>query len=201
MSVWRCCSESWLGHRRPVLFLDRDGVVIADRDYLRDPCQVEILPGVAAAMQAARAAGYALVGVSNQSGLGRGYFTPADFTAVMERLDELLSHQGTGFDGFYYCPHAPKENCDCRKPRGGLLAEAARSLTWDPDQSWVVGDKVSDLALGRDHGLGAVLVRTGYGMQVEEEVRERWAADPRVMVADDLLAAWQMIQAAGEAGS
>jgi histidinol-phosphate phosphatase family protein len=129
MSVWRSCPESWLGHRGPVLFLDRDGVVIADRDYLGDPREVQVLPGVAATMLAAREAGFAVVGVSNQSGLGRGFFTPADFTAVMERLDELLARQGAEFDGFYYCPHAPKEDCDCRKPKGGLLEEAARLVT------------------------------------------------------------------------
>jgi histidinol-phosphate phosphatase family protein len=200
MSVWRSCPESWLGHRGPVLFLDRDGVVIADRDYLGDPREVQVLPGVAATMLAAREAGFAVVGVSNQSGLGRGFFTPADFSAVMERLDELLARQGAEFDGFYYCPHAPQEDCDCRKPKGGLLAEAARRLTWNPDHSWVVGDKVSDLALGRDHDLGAVLVRTGYGKQAEGEVRDRWSADPRVLVADDLPSAWLKIQAAGEVG-
>ena len=196
MAVWRPCRPPQLEHEAPALFLDRDGVVIVDRGYLSDPAQVELLPGAAETMRAAAAAGYLLVGVSNQSGLGRGLFTAEDLARVMVRVDELLARAGTGFDGFYYCPHAPQEACGCRKPATGLLDEAAESCRWDPARSWVVGDKASDVGLGRNGGLGAVLVRTGHGADQEAEVKREWKDDPRVLVAVDLPAAFAAIRPA-----
>ncbi len=184
MSVWR--EPAATGTAGPVLFLDRDGVVITDRNYLADPDEVALVPGAAAAMVRARAAGFALVGVSNQSGLGRGLFGEAEFTAVMQRLEALLAAAGTSFDAFYYCPHAPGQDCRCRKPLPGLLEEAAHRLPWVAELSWVVGDKASDVALARDAGLGAVLVHTGYGAGEAAVVRARWGDDPRVLQAADL---------------
>ena len=195
MAVWKNCPPSALDHNGCALFLDRDGVVIADRDYLSDPDQVVLLPGVAETMMAAAAAGYLLIGVSNQSGLGRGHFTPEDLERVMVRMDRLLENAGTGFDGFFYCPHAPADGCECRKPAAGLFEEAARSCRWEPGGSWVVGDKSSDVAFGRNRGLGSVLVRTGYGAEQEEEVLRIWADDPQVLIADDLAAAFAAIRA------
>jgi len=177
----------------PVLFLDRDGVVIADRHYLSDPDLVEVLPGVPGAMRRARQAGYLVVGVSNQSGLGRGRFTEADFAGVMTRLDQLLQESGAPFDGFFYCPHEPDAGCACRKPRPGMLEELSSRVAWKPEESWVVGDKESDVALGRQAGLGGCLVRTGYGKEQEGRVREAYRADPRVLVEDDVPAAVEAI--------
>ena len=117
----------------------------------------------------------------------------------MTRMYQLLSREGTGFDGFFYCPHAPQDGCDCRKPAVGMFAEAAVSCHWDPDRSWVVGDKASDVGFGRNGGLGAVLVRTGYGSSDEEDVMGNWENDPRVLVANDLATAFAAIrQANGE---
>lgn len=195
MSVWR--EPAICGAAGPVLFLDRDGVVIVDRNYLADPEQVALIPGVAAAMARARAAGFALVGVSNQSGLGRGLFGPSDFAAVMRRLEEQLAAAGARFDAFYYCPHAPGQDCRCRKPEPGLLEEASRRVPFVPDLSWVIGDKASDVALARAAGLGAVLVHTGYGVAEAASVRARWGDDPRVLQAVDLPGAVSAILAAG----
>jgi D-glycero-D-manno-heptose 1,7-bisphosphate phosphatase len=178
-----------------VLFLDRDGVIIEDRHYLADPEDVKLVPGAAAALARARRAGYTLVGVSNQSGLGRGRFGTGDLARVMTRLDELLAAAGAPLDAFHYCPHAPEDGCDCRKPRLGLLREASHRTPWIPGASWVVGDKPSDVELGRAADLGAVLVRTGYGRASEQEVRARWRDDPRVLVAEDLGAAVEAILA------
>ncbi len=181
----------------PVLFLDRDGVVIADRNYLADPRDVVLLPGAARAMARARTCGFRLVGLSNQSGLGRGLFGPDSLAAVMDRMDELLAEAGTGFDAFHYCPHAPDAGCGCRKPQPGLLADAARRVPYDPAGSWMVGDKPTDIELGRNAGLGAVLVHTGYGAAAAAEVAARWGADPRVLQAADLAGAVAGILAAG----
>lgn len=189
MAVWKPCRPSLLSHNGGALFLDRDGVVVLERDYLRDPDLVALVPGAAAAMRSAAAAGFLIIGVSNQSGLGRGRFTLDEFSGVMVRIDELLAAQGAGFDGFYYCPHAPHEGCSCRKPATGLLDEAAKTCRWDSHRSWVVGDKASDVALGRNGGMGAVLVQTGYGAEQEGVVTRLWGQDPLVLVAADLPAA------------
>ena len=193
MAVWKSCRPSLLNHTGGALFLDRDGVVVIERDYLRDPDMVELVPGAAETMRSAAAAGFLIIGVSNQSGLGRGRFSLNEFNRVMIRIDELLAEQGAGFDGFYYCPHAPQEGCSCRKPATGLLDEAAETCRWDARRSWVVGDKASDVALGRNGGMGAVLVRTGYGAAQEGVVARLWEKDPLVLVAADLPAAFAAI--------
>jgi D-glycero-D-manno-heptose 1,7-bisphosphate phosphatase len=200
MAIWKRCCLSDPEHEGPALFLDRDGVVVVDKGYLGDPDQVELLPGVAETMRAATDAGYLLIGVSNQSGLGRGLFTAGDLDRVMVRIDHLLAREGTGFDGFYFCPHAPQKGCRCRKPATGLLDEAGESCRWDPARSWVVGDKISDVALGQKGGLGSVLVRTGYGADHEDEVNRLWEGNPRVLVADDLAAAFNAILQADRKG-
>lgn len=193
MPAWKTRQASPGAVPQAVLFLDRDGVVIRDADYLADPAEVEILPGVADALHRARAAGYLLVGVSNQSGIARGYFTVADFQAVMTRLSTELAVSGADFDGFFYCPHGPADDCPCRKPRIGLLDEAAAAFAWDPARSWVIGDKSSDVELARNADLGAVLVRTGYGSAEAAKVAARWADDQRVLIAADLPAAVELI--------
>jgi D-glycero-D-manno-heptose 1,7-bisphosphate phosphatase len=177
--------------RPPVLFLDRDGVLLVEKDYLSDPADVELTAGVPAALCRARERGFLLIGVSNQSGLGRGRFTPAQFQSVMARFDELLQAAGCPLDGFYYCPHAPHDGCACRKPAPGLLQEAAADWTWDPERAWVVGDKVSDVDLALHAGMRAVLVLTGHGAQQAPKLGERRG----VLVVQDLPAAVERILA------
>lgn len=185
--IWRAPAPAPAGPREgPVLFLDRDGVIIVDKDYLADPDGVELVPGVPAALAVARAAGFTLVGISNQSGLGRGRFSQVELEAVMARVEAELQREGAELDAMYYCPHAPGDGCRCRKPLPGLLDEAAASFRWDAGRSWVIGDKASDVELGRRHGLGAVLVGTGYGARERDRVEAAWPGDPRVLFADDL---------------
>jgi len=167
----------------PALFVDRDGVIIEDAHYLRDPDGVRLLPGAAAALRRARGAGWLVVGISNQSGIGRGLYTEADFTAVQRRVDEELAAQGAVLDALYYCPHAPAEGCRCRKPAPGLLEEAAARFTWAPRCSWVVGDKASDVALARAAGLHGCLVLTGKGAS------EASRAEGAELICADLAAA------------
>ncbi|MFO7653133.1 MAG: HAD family hydrolase [Candidatus Krumholzibacteriia bacterium] len=174
--------------RPPALFLDRDGCLMVDRNYLADPDRVEVLPGVPQALRRARRSGYLLVGLSNQSGVGRGFFTLADLDAVMARFHRLLAAEGAALDAYLYCPHAPTDRCRCRKPGPGLLEEASRRLSWDPAGSWVVGDKLSDVDLGLSAGMGAILVRTGHGAEQEQGLGER-LGQPRLLVADDFPAA------------
>jgi D-glycero-D-manno-heptose 1,7-bisphosphate phosphatase len=177
--------------RPPIIFLDRDGVLLVEKDYLSEPAGVELTAGVPGALCRARERGFLLIGVSNQSGLGRGRFTPAQFQSVMTRFDELLQAAGCPLDGFYYCPHAPGDGCACRKPAPGLLQEAAADWTWDPERAWVVGDKVSDVDLALDSGMRAILVLTGHGAQQAPKLGERRG----VLVVKDLPAAVDRILA------
>jgi D-glycero-D-manno-heptose 1,7-bisphosphate phosphatase len=187
MSTWRVQHPNRHDDRPArAVFLDRDGVVLVEKHYLSDPAGVELMPGAAAAMARLQRAGYLLIGISNQSGIGRGRFTLDDHAAVMTRLDEILASAGVAFDGFYFCPHAPGDGCACRKPAPGLLEEAARSFSWDPTASWLVGDKASDVELGLAAGLRAALVRTGHGLEYEDEFQQRWAGRDDAVLADDL---------------
>jgi len=148
---------------RPGLFLDRDGTIIFDRHYLSDPSQVELLPGAAAALARFQRAGYALIVVSNQSGIARGYFDVAAHRRVERKLDELLAEQGVTLDASYFCPHHPEFTgpCDCRKPGLRLFLEAAETLGIDLPRSVFVGDRPSDVEPGLRLGGTPILLRAG----------------------------------------
>lgn len=168
---------------RRAVFLDRDGTVIAEKEYLQDPRQVELLPRAAEAIKLLRASGRAVVLATNQSGVGRGYYTPAHMHAVHDRLRALLAEEGAVLDGVYFCPHAPGDGCRCRKPLPGLPLRASEELDLVLDRVVTVGDKPCDVELGRGLGGKGVLVRTGYGGAYAEQ---GVAAD---YVADDVYAA------------
>jgi len=176
------------GDPRPILFIDRDGVIIEDADYLSDPAQVRLIPGAADALRRAAAAGWRLICLTNQSGIGRGYYAEADFAAVQRRVDALLAEAGVVLAAVYYCPHAPEDGCGCRKPAPGLLAEASAAFAWEPAASALAGDKLSDIRLGLDAGLRTYLVRTGQGAGVDPDAAglgaARVVADLAAVVAD-----------------
>jgi histidinol-phosphate phosphatase family protein len=166
---------------RPAAFLDRDGAVIRERHYLHDPELVELLPGAAQGLRRLRELGLALVLVTNQSGVARGYFGLEAVAAVHARLAEMLAKEGVALDGVYFCPHGPEDGCGCRKPEPGLALQAERDLGLDLARSFVIGDKCSDVDFGRGIGARSILVRTGYGVEHEQRCGARADA-----VADDL---------------
>ena len=141
--------------------LDRDGTVIADCGYLADPEGVEILPGAAEGLARMRSFGLGLAVLTNQSGIGRGYFDAARLGAIHVRMEELLEARGVRLDGIYYCPCHPDRGCACRKPRTGLVSEASAELGFDPSRSFVIGDKGSDIQMGRAVLARTFLVRSG----------------------------------------
>ncbi|MFH1033300.1 MAG: HAD family hydrolase [Pseudomonadota bacterium] len=155
-----------MSNRRYVL-LDRDGTLIEECHYLCEPEKVKLERGAVAGLKALTDLGLGLVLVSNQSGLGRGYFQEADLWAVHVRLRQLLAAEGLKLDGAYYCPHTPEEACDCRKPAPGLIEQAADELGFEPSQCFVIGDKRCDIDLGRAVGAVSILVRTGHGLEQE----------------------------------
>ncbi len=151
------------GPRLPLLLLDRDGTIMVEKQFSKDPAEVELIPGAAAAIRRLRALGLRVAVISNQSGIGRGYLTRDDAERVNARLVEMLAAEGAALDGIYYCPHAPEEGCDCRKPRRRLLDRAAADLGGDLARSFFVGDKKDDVDAGRNVGATTFLVGTGYG--------------------------------------
>ncbi len=146
---------------QPAVFLDRDGTLMEEAHYCSHPDQVRIIPGVPEALQSLKAAGYRLVIVTNQSGIGRGYYTLADFDAVQARFFELIG--GNFIDATYFCPESPEAASPRRKPATGMVLEAQRDLGLDLARSWFVGDKAVDVQCGRGAGVRAILVRTGHG--------------------------------------
>lgn len=171
---------------KPAIFLDRDGTLIVERNYLADPAHVELLPTVAESLVRLAEAGFLLVIVTNQSGVGRGYFTPKRLDEIHARMLQMLAEQGVQINAIYVCPHAPSQACQCRKPLPQMVLQAAAEHDIDLDRSWVIGDKPADIGLSAVVGAGAILVRTGYG----EEMRN----DPLIQslkpfVADNLKAA------------
>lgn len=150
---------------RKFIILDRDGTIIVERNYLSDPDQVELLPHAAEGLRQLQHLGFGLVVVTNQSGIGRGYFTETQVNRIHQRMAELLLAEGVTLDGIYVCPHHPEEGCTCRKPQPGLVFQAAKELHFVPQESVVIGDKPCDIELGVRIGAMTVLVLTGYGAQ------------------------------------
>ena len=187
----RACERALARHRsrapRPAVFLDRDGTLVKEVGYLSDPADLEILNGVPAALRALRAAGYALVVVSNQSGVGRGFFGQDRVHAAMARLRTGLRAAGVELDAIYFCPHRPDAGCTCRKPGIGLIERAADDQQLSLRDSAMIGDKVIDALTGLHAGMAAYLVRTGYGR--DEEQRLAMEGVTGVRVVEDLAAA------------
>lgn len=185
---------------RPAIFVDRDGTLIEEREYLSRPEDVRLLPGAATAIDDLRLAGFACVMITNQSGLGRGWFTEGNLDQVHQELIRQLALAGSHLDGIYVCPHAPTsadtgiiEHPD-RKPGPGLLFKAARELSLDLSASWMIGDKLSDVLAGRNAGCrGNLLVRSGHPLPAE--AAQDW------LICDDLAAAARHILCDGAASS
>jgi D-glycero-D-manno-heptose 1,7-bisphosphate phosphatase len=175
---------------RPAVFLDRDGTLIHEIDYLADPDAVELVPGSGEALAALQRAGFGLVLVTNQSGVARGLVSPEVLDAIHARLAALLAEHGVTLDDVQVCPHHPDHGppayrvaCGCRKPAPGMLLASAAAHDWDLAASWVVGDAPRDLAAGAAVRATGILVRTGKGARSEAEV------PAGTVVVDDLPAA------------
>lgn len=155
-----------MGHK--AVFLDRDGTLNEDPGYINHRDKMRLLPGVGPALKSLKDAGFLLIVVSNQSGVGRGIIPPDELPRIHERMDELLGASGVRIDYYSLCTHRPEEGCPCRKPSAKLLVDAASQLQIDLKQSYMVGDKIVDLQAGRNAGVrGVGLVRTGHGLETE----------------------------------
>ena len=154
------------------VFLDRDGTIIEDADYLADPGEIRFIDGAVDALKLFRDAGYKLVIVTNQSGIARGLYSIEQYRAVEQRMEQLLAEQGVTVDGVYFCPHHPDFSgpCECRKPRLGMYRDAERNLGIDLASSVYIGDRLRDVEPALELDGRGVLVETGAGRQESDSV-------------------------------
>jgi D-glycero-D-manno-heptose 1,7-bisphosphate phosphatase len=176
------------------VFLDRDGTINVECEYLHQPEEFQFIPGAVQAIRLLKEAGYRIIVVTNQSGIARGYFDEAAVIRLHRYIDGELSRFGASIDAFYFCPHHPEysiddngKTCVCRKPLPGMLLKAAADFSLDLSTSFIIGDKLADVQAGLNAGCRPLLVRTGYGAQ------EATKLPMDVPVYDDLLAAARAI--------
>lgn len=171
--------------RRPAVFLDRDGTLNVEVNYLHRITDLELIPGAAQAIRRLNGAGYLVVVVTNQAGIARGFFDAAAVHQLHAHLAAVLASHGARVDAFYFCPHHPEFTaaCACRKPEPGMLLRAADEHAIDLSRSWLVGDTIGDLGAGDAAGCRTVLVRTGYGARTAAQLTPGIPA-PEAVVAD-----------------
>lgn len=162
--------------RRKAVFLDRDGTIIHDVGYPKDPNQVELLPGIIEALKILMGFDYKLILISNQSGIGRGIITVEEMNQVNAKLISILKEHEIYLSGIYYCPHTPEEQCHCRKPNPKMILNAAKELKINLSLSIMVGDKLSDIEAGRRAGCKAILL--------QNDNLEEWDITPDFVASD-----------------
>jgi D-glycero-D-manno-heptose 1,7-bisphosphate phosphatase len=184
---------------RRAVFLDRDGTMLEEGNYVDRLDRLIFFPYTIDAIRALNDENFAVVVVTNQSGVARGMYPESFVTEGHEYIDAQVRAGGARVDGYYYCPHHPegsvtalRQDCDCRKPRPGQLLQAAKDLNLDLPQSFIIGDRWKDIEAGKAVGARAVLVRTGYGREAEQTKR-----DDDTAVVDNLIqaVAWILRQA------
>ncbi len=163
---------------RAAAFVDRDGVINAEAGFVHRPADFILLPGAVQGLRKLQAGGYALVVITNQSGIARGLYSEADYQRLTQFMRELLAGEGVRIDADYFCPHHPdaavrayRLDCECRKPRPGLITRAIAELGLDAARSVLIGDRATDIAAGRAAGLrNCYLVRSGMPLTQQDEV-------------------------------
>ena len=180
--------------QRPAVFLDRDGTINEEMGYINHLSRFRLLPDAAPAIRRLNEAGLPVVVVTNQSGAARGYFPPSLVDEVHGHLENLLAQAGARVDAIYACLHAPDAGCPCRKPRPGLLLEAARDLNLDLTRSYLVGDRYADMDTAANAGVQGILVLTGYGLGEYEQFQALKQPGP-THIAPNLLEAVDFILA------
>src|SRR5437868_9558056 len=170
--------------KSPAVFIDRDGTIMHDADYCSDPKQVKIFDGAAEALRRLKDAGYKIIVITNQSGIGRSFFTEKQYRAVEAEVSRQL---GNGLiDATYFCPDAPGKPSKCRKPQPGMVLDAARELNIDLSRSFLIGDKEIDAEWAHNAGVRGIRVRTGFDNMTEGS-RADWVAEDLPAAANIIL--------------
>jgi D-glycero-D-manno-heptose 1,7-bisphosphate phosphatase len=175
--------------RRRAVFLDRDGTIAEEVGYLNHLSRFRVFPFAGPAIRRLNEAGLAVIVVTNQSGVARGFFPEELIHQVHRRMQEELAAHGARVDAIYYCPHTAQDQCDCRKPRPGMLERAAREHGLELAGSFLVSDRYADIAMAQQVGCRGILVLTGYGRGEYEWNRQRWPRQPDWVVENLLDAA------------
>jgi D-glycero-D-manno-heptose 1,7-bisphosphate phosphatase len=186
---------------RRAVFIDRDGTISEEVGYINHPSRFRVFPYAAAAIKHLNDAGWLAIVVTNQAGVARGYFSEDMIQTVHAEMKKELENGGARLDAVYYCAHHPsvgeppyRFDCDCRKPKPGLISRAARDFDIDLAGSWMVGDRYSDVELARNAGVQSMFVLSGYGRGEWEHQRSTWTEQPD-LVAENLLEAVRVIAA------
>ncbi len=190
--------------KRRAVFMDRDGTISEEIGYVNHPSRYRVFPYSAEAVRLLNEAGWLAILVTNQAGVARGYFTEEIIAAVHNVLTKDLEQKGARLDAIYYCAHHPtvgehpyRFDCDCRKPKPGLIERAVEEFSIDPAQSWMIGDRYSDIELARNAHVHSAFVLSGYGRGEWEYQRTVWKHEPD-LVAEDLLEAVRKIVTSDE---
>ncbi|OVE77436.1 hypothetical protein BVX98_02745 [bacterium F11] len=174
--------------RYPAVFLDRDGTILKERGYLKEAHKMKFYPFVFRALRSLQKKGFRLILITNQSGIGRGYFTRLQIDRIHKCFGKVLKRHGIKLAGIYLCPHHPRAGCSCRKPKPGLIKKAAKAHSLDVKRSYMIGDQLRDMRLSRAVNTKGVLVLTGAG-RLSQEKAKVWANK----VTSNLLTASQWI--------
>lgn len=185
--------------KRRAVFMDRDGTISEEVGYINHPSRFRLFPYAAAAIKQLNENGWLAIVITNQAGVARGYFTEQMIETVHADMTKQVDEAGGRIDAIYYCAHHPsvgeppyRFDCDCRKPKPGLIRRAAEDFSIDHARSWMIGDRYSDVELARNAGVKSMLVMSGYGRGEWENQRPNWTEQPD-LVADNLLEAVRAI--------
>jgi D-glycero-D-manno-heptose 1,7-bisphosphate phosphatase len=185
--------------KRPALFMDRDGTISEEVGYVNHPSRFRLFPYTAAAIKLLNDSGWLAIVVTNQAGVARGYFSEDIIVQIHDQVRQDLQNSAAHVDAIYYCAHHPsvgeppyRLDCDCRKPKTGLIDRAAADFEIDLERSWMVGDRYGDVELARNARLHSAFVLSGYGRGEWEFQRSSWKLEPE-LVAEDLLEAVKKI--------
>lgn len=192
---------------RPAIFLDRDGTLSHEVGYVNHVSRFRLFPYASATIRAINGAGWAAVIVTNQAGVARGYFPESTIDSVHAEMRRGMQGGGAKLDGIYYCPHHPtageppyRSDCDCRKPRPGMVRRAAQELELDLERSWVVGDKLVDVELAWNVGARGALVKTGYGAADLAAGQGVWKRQPDLVAENAFAAVHRILSEVGITG-
>jgi D-glycero-D-manno-heptose 1,7-bisphosphate phosphatase len=184
------------------VFIDRDGTISEEVGYINHASRFRLFPYSASAIKHLNENGWLAIVITNQAGVARGYFSEDMIQTVHERMTKGLESNGARLDAIYYCAHHPsvgeppyRFDCDCRKPKPGLISRAAKDFAIDLSESWMVGDRYSDVEMARNAGVKSMFVMSGYGRGEWEHQRESWNEQPDLL-AENLLEAVRLIVSA-----
>lgn len=192
--------------KRPAVFIDRDGTISEEVGYINHPSRFRVFPYSAPAIRLLNESGWLAIVVTNQAGVARGYFPEEMIQRVHQSLNRYLESNGARLDAIYYCAHHPSAgeppyrlDCDCRKPRPGLIRRAMADFQIDVEKSWMVGDRYSDIELARNAGINSAFVMSGYGHGEWEHQRGSWKHQPDLTAENFLEAVESIVSEKAEA--